>query len=47
MAICLPPGCPNPCKNGSTLNPFALKMAKTLRSFGHSECNRVKEKNFS
>ena len=22
-------------------NPFALRMAKTLQSFGHSECNRV------
>ena len=27
---------------GSTLNPIALRMAKTLWSFGHSECNRVK-----
>ena len=24
------------------LNPIALRMAKTLWSFGHSECNRVK-----
>ena len=24
------------------LNPFALRMAKTLWSFGRSECNRVK-----
>ena len=24
------------------INPIALKMAKTLWSFGHSECNRVK-----
>ena len=23
-------------------NPFALSMAKTLWSFGHSECKRVK-----
>ena len=23
-------------------NPIALRMAKTLWSFGHSECNRVK-----
>ena len=23
-------------------NPIALKLAKTLWSFGHSECNRVK-----
>ena len=23
------------------LNPIALRMAKTLWSFGHSECNRV------
>ena len=22
-------------------NPIALRMAKTLQSFGHSECNRV------
>ena len=25
-----------------TLNPFALRMAKTLWSFGRSECNKVK-----
>ena len=25
------------------VNPIALRMAKTLWSFGHSECNRVKE----
>ena len=25
------------------LNPIALRMAKTLLSFGHSECNRVKK----
>ena len=24
------------------LNPFALRMAKTLWSFGRSECKRVK-----
>ena len=24
------------------LNPIALRMAKTLWSFGHSQCNRVK-----
>ena len=24
------------------LNPIALRMAKTLWSFGHSECNMVK-----
>ena len=24
------------------LNPIALRMAKTLCSFGHTECNRVK-----
>ena len=24
------------------LNPIALRMAKTLLSFGHSECYRVK-----
>ena len=29
---------------GSTLNPVALRMAKTLWSFGFSECNRVKGK---
>ena len=23
-------------------NPFALRMAKTPQSFGHSKCNRVK-----
>ena len=27
-----------------TFNPIALRMAKTLWSFGHSECNRVKER---
>ena len=26
------------------VNPIALRMAKTLWSFGHSECNRVKVK---
>ena len=25
-----------------SFNPFALRMDKTLKSFGHSECNRVK-----
>ena len=25
-----------------TLNPIALRMAKTLKSFGHSGSNRVK-----
>ena len=29
----------------STLKPIALRRAKTLRSFGPSECNRVKGKN--
>ena len=28
------------------LNPVALRTAKTLRSFGCSECNRVKGKNW-
>ena len=28
-------------------NPIALRTAKTLRSFGHSECNRVKQKSFA
>ena len=27
------------------LNPFALRMAKTQQSFGHSKCKRVKRKN--
>ena len=32
------------CKKRKLLvNPIALRMAKTLLSFGHSECNRVKE----
>ena len=32
------------CKKQNLLvNPIALRMAKTLLSFGHSECNRVKE----
>ena len=26
------------------INPIALRMAKTLESFGHSECKRVKKK---
>ena len=30
---------------GSILNPIALKMAKTLWRFGHSEYNRDKGKN--
>ena len=25
------------------INPFALRMAKFLWSFGHSECNRVRK----
>ena len=28
---------------GSTNNPIALRTAKTLRSFGCFECNRVEE----
>ena len=31
-------------KKGSTLNPIALRMAKTLWSFGCSECSRVKKR---
>ena len=27
----------------SMINPIALKMAKTPRSFGSSKCNRVKD----
>ena len=30
---------------GGTLNPIAPRMAKTLRSFGCFECNRVKPMN--
>ena len=30
-------------KAAGKLNPTALRMAKTLGSFGHSECNRVNE----
>ena len=30
-----------PLPKGSTLNLFAFRMAKTLWSFGHSECKRV------
>ena len=26
----------------SDLNPIALRTGKTLQSFGHSECSRVK-----
>ena len=29
-------------KWGPGFNPTALRTAKTLQSFGHSECNRVK-----
>ena len=33
------------CSPGSKLfNPIALRMAKTLWSFGHSESNRVKNR---
>ena len=46
MTSCLLPEMIQPFQMGSTLNPIALSMAKTLWSFGHSECNRVKEKNF-
>ena len=28
-------------QNFASINPVALQMAKTLWSFGHSECNRV------
>ena len=28
------------------INPITLRMAKTLWSFGHSECNRVKYSSF-
>ena len=28
------------------VNPSVLRMAKTLLSFGHSECSRVKRKHF-
>ena len=28
---------------GSTLNPIAVRTAKTLWSFGRSECNRSKK----
>ena len=40
-----------PCGGGSYrdhnigFNPIALRMAKTLWSFGHSECKRVKKEN--
>ena len=27
------------------INPIAVKMAEPLQSFGHSECNRVKDQN--
>ena len=30
----------------STLNPFALRKAKSVCNFGLSECNRVKVGNF-
>ena len=29
-------------KNDALVNPHALRMTKTLLSFGRSECNRVK-----
>ena len=29
--------------NGQSSNPIALRMAKTLWSFGHSECKRVND----
>ena len=35
----------NPFQKRSVVNPVALGMAKTLWSFGHSECNRIKGKN--
>ena len=31
-----------PIKNKILFNPIALRTAKTLWSFGRSECNRVK-----
>ena len=34
----------NPTGSGFLFNPIALIMAKTLWSFGHSECNRVNKK---
>ena len=36
----------SPTLKGSTFNPVALRMAKTLRGFGRFVCNRVKHKNF-
>ena len=33
--------------HGSSHNLFALRMAKTLKSFSHSECERIKGKIFS
>ena len=37
---------PQRSMNMLTLNPTALKTAKTLESFGCSECNRVKLKEY-
>ena len=38
---CFPGQKPFPERNW-LFNPIALRMAKTVWSFGHSECNRVK-----
>ena len=32
--------------SGPRFNPIALKMAKTLWTFGHSKCNRVTKMGF-
>ena len=39
------PGQHGPSKIGSALNPIALRTAKTPKSLGCSECNRVKKMN--
>ena len=45
MTSCLLSCMTKPFQKNSTRNPIALRMAKTLWSFGRSECNRVKGKN--
>ena len=45
LSVCFLNEWDNLSKTGSMLNPFALITAKTLWSFGCSECNRVNCKN--
>ena len=42
MTVASPENVPICLKGTVSCNTIALRMAKTLWSFGHSECNKVK-----